>query len=198
MIILRFLLVSMIFAGTMFPDSQIAITSASRKPRNVTDYRELKFLTIEGKETNLAAFSGKVVLIVNVASKCGYTKQYKELVLLHKMFKDKGFVVIGFPSNDFGGQEPGTNVEIKEFCLLNYSVDFPMMAKVSVTGKESHPLFTWIREDSPLPGKIEWNFFKFLFDKKGNLVERWPSNAAPLHNDISAKIEKILQENTNK
>ena len=118
MIIFRSLLVSMIFAGTMFSDSQIAITSASCKPKNVTDYRELKFLTIEGKETNLAAFSGKVVLIVNVASKCGYTKQYKELVLLHKMFKDKGFVVIGFPSNDFGGQEPGTNVEIKEFCFL--------------------------------------------------------------------------------
>jgi glutathione peroxidase len=112
----------------------------------------MPFKTIDGKETNLNAYKGKVVLIVNVASKCGHTPQYKGLEQLYQKYKDRGFVILGFPANNFGGQEPGTDQEIKQFCTLNYNVTFPMMSKISVSGNDKHPLFVYLTEKSGLPG----------------------------------------------
>ena len=156
------------------------------------EYRTISLETITGDTTDLKAFEGKVVLIVNVASKCGFTKQYAGLEELYKKYEDKGLVVIGFPANNFGGQEPGTNEEIQNFCQMNFGVTFPMMAKVSVKGKDIHPLFDYLTEKSNLPGEIKWNFSKFLLDRKGNLVARWDSPVEPMSDEITKKIEELL------
>lgn len=149
---------------------------------------------IDGNEFNLADYSGKVVLIVNTASKCGFTPQYEDLQVLHEQYKDKGLVVIGFPANNFGGQEPGTNEEIKTFCLTNYDVNFPMMSKVSVKGDDIHPLFAHLTtaENESFTGEINWNFEKFLIDKNGMLVERFRSKTKPLSSDLKNSIEREL------
>ncbi|PID61410.1 MAG: glutathione peroxidase [Ignavibacteriae bacterium] len=151
---------------------------------------------IEVKDINLntiklSEYKGKVLLIVNVASKCGFTKQYEGLQELYEKYKDKGFVVLGFPCNDFGGQEPGTNEEIKEFCSLNFNVIFPMFDKVKVLGDEKHPLFE-ILTNNTATGKsdIKWNFEKFIIDKDGNVVDRFRSITKPM----SSKITKIIEE----
>ncbi len=159
----------------------------------MTDHRQIEFNTIDGAKTNLAAFSGKVVLAVNVASKCGYTPQYTGLEQLYKKYKDQGLVVVGFPANNFGGQEPGTNEEIKKFCVTNFNVTFPMMAKVSVKGDDIHPLFGYLTKESSLPGEIQWNFSKFLLDQNGKLIARWPSKVEPTSIEITSKIEEMLK-----
>jgi glutathione peroxidase len=158
-----------------------------------SDHSLIPFKTIDGQETNLAAYKGKVVLVVNVASKCGFTPQYKSLEALYEKYKDRGFVILGFPANNYGGQEPGTNQEIKQFCTSNFSVTFPMMSKVSVNGKDKHPLFVYLTEKSGLPGPIKWNFSKFLMDRQGRLVARYPSEVDPLNADLVAQVEKQLE-----
>lgn len=158
-----------------------------------SDYRTIEFMTIDGAKTNLNAFKGKVVLVVNVASKCGFTPQYKGLEELYKKYKDRGVVVIGFPANNFGGQEPGTNEEIKMFCTGNYGVNFPMMAKISVRGDDIHPLYAYLTQKSPLSGEIQWNFNKFLLDQSGNVIARWPSKVEPMSTEITGKIEELLK-----
>ncbi len=130
--------------------------------------------TIEGKEYSLSQLKGKKVMVVNTASKCGLTPQYEALEKLHKQYGSKNFVIIGFPANNFMGQEPGTNEEIKEFCSKNYGVTFPMMGKISVKGDDMHPLYQWLtqkKENGVLDANVTWNFQKFLIDEKGNLVE---------------------------
>jgi glutathione peroxidase len=154
---------------------------------------QIPFNTIEGKATSLDAYKGKVILIVNVASKCGHTPQYKGLEQLYEKYKDKGFVILGFPANNFGNQEPGTNQEIQKFCTLTYNVTFPMMSKVSVLGSDMHPLFSYLTEKSPLPGPIKWNFSKFLLNKQGLLVSRFPSEVEPLDSNLVAKVEELLK-----
>lgn len=158
-----------------------------------TDLQTIPFETITGDTTSLADFDGNVILIVNVASKCGNTPQYAALEALYQKYADSGLVVIGFPANNFGGQEPGTNKEILEFCQSTYSVTFPMMAKVSVKGKDQHPLFDAMTQQGSLPGEITWNFSKFLIDRKGNLVARWAPKVQPDAKDVVDAIEKYLE-----
>lgn len=156
------------------------------------DYTTIPFESISGEKMSLKDWQGKVVLLVNVASKCGFTPQYAGLEKLYQTYKDKGLVVVGFPANNFGDQEPGTNQEILNFCRTNYDVTFPMMAKVSVKGSDKHPLFVYLTEKSSIPGEIQWNFSKFLLDKKGNLVARYPSQVKPDDKELIAKIESLL------
>jgi glutathione peroxidase len=167
-------------------------TKKSKSPAKV-EVMQIPFNTIEGKPTSLDAYKGKVILIVNVASKCGHTPQYKGLEQLYEKYKDKGFVILGFPANNFGNQEPGTDQEIQKFCSLTYNVTFPMMSKVSVLGNDIHPLFRYLTEKSPLPGPIKWNFSKFLVDRQGQLVSRFPSEVEPLDSNLVAKVEELLK-----
>ena len=143
--------------------------------------------TIDGKDFPLSSLKGKKVLVVNVASKCGLTPQYAQLEKLYEKYKDKDFVIVGFPANNFMGQEPGSNEEIAQFCSLNYDVTFPMMAKISVKGKEIAPLYQWLTEKK-LNGKedasVQWNFQKFMIDENGN----WVGLASPKESPFSEKI----------
>lgn len=144
-----------------------------------------------GKEVSLAQFKGKKILIVNTASECGYTPQYKDLQALADQYAGK-LVIIGFPTNDFGGQEPGSNKEIAGFCEKNYGVKFPMSEKVTVKGDKTHPLFQWLTQKSMngvLDASVKWNFNKFLIDEQGKLIAYFPSSTAPLSNDIKDKLK---------
>lgn len=148
---------------------------------------------IDGKATSLKAYQGKVMLIVNVASKCGFTPQYKGLEAIQKKYHDKGFTVLGFPCNDFAHQEPGTNKEIKEFCSSTYDVTFPMFDKLHVKGAEQHPLYSELTgKDSPYPGPITWNFNKFLVDGNGKIIARFDSKVTPESKEVTSAIEKAL------
>jgi glutathione peroxidase len=148
---------------------------------------------IDGKDQKLDQYKGKVVVIVNVASKCGYTRQYAGLEALYKKYKDKGLVVLGFPSNDFGGQEPGTEAEIKQFCTSKYGVTFPMFAKVGVTGAKAHPLFKQLAaQKGEAGGPPKWNFNKYLIDRDGKAVEHLESGMKPDSEELARKIEALL------
>jgi len=149
--------------------------------------------SIDGKEVPLSEYKGGVLLIVNTASKCGFTPQYEGLQKLHDKYKDKGFMILGFPCNQFSNQEPGTEDEIKSFCELNFGVNFPMFSKIDVNGENAHPLYKYLT--NKLPGiagtkSIKWNFTKFLVDRNGIPVQRYGSNKKP--KKISADIEKLL------
>ena len=151
--------------------------------------------SIDGKDVNLADYRGKVVLLVNVASKCGLTPQYKGLQALYDKYKDAGLVVIGFPANNFGSQEPGTNEQIKEFCTSKYNVTFPMMAKISVAGQDKHPLYKFLTEGGAgqeFKNDVEWNFAKFLVDRNGNVMARFSAKSKPEDPQVTAAIEKAL------
>jgi glutathione peroxidase len=148
---------------------------------------------IDGKDTSLKSYEGKVLLIVNVASKCGNTKQYTELQEIYKQYAKQGFTVLGFPSNDFGGQEPGTNLEIKEFCSTKYHVSFPMFDKVTVKGADKHPLYeTLSGKESPFPGDVKWNFGKFLIGRDGKIVARFEPKTQPDTKEVTTAIEAAL------
>lgn len=148
---------------------------------------------IDGKATSLKAYQGKVMLVVNVASRCGFTPQYKGLEALHRKFKEQGFTVLGFPSNDFGGQEPGTAAEIKEFCSTNFDVTFPMFDKVKVKGDGKHPLYAALTgQSSPFPGDVGWNFGKFLIGADGKILARFDSRVSPESADLISAVEKAL------
>jgi glutathione peroxidase len=152
--------------------------------------------SIDGKPAPLAGYKGKVVLIVNVASNCGYTPQYEGLEALYRKYKDQGLVVLGFPANNFGGQEPGTNEEIKTFCTRKYSVSFPMYAKISVKGDDKAPLYQFLTDKQANPatgGEIRWNFTKFLVGKDGKVITRFESAVEPQSADVTAAIEKALR-----
>ena len=158
---------------------------------------DFKVADIDGNDVNLADYKGKVLLIVNVASKCGFTPQYKGLQKLYSQYKDKGFEILAFPSNDFMGQEPGTNEQIKTFCQLNYQVSFPLFSKISVKGKNIHPLYRFLTEKSTNPkfaGGITWNFNKFLIDRKGNIINRFDSKTEPQNPEVIKAIEEALRE----
>jgi glutathione peroxidase len=148
---------------------------------------------IDGKETSLKAFAGKVVLVVNVASQCGNTPQYAGLQSLYDKLKDKGLVIVGFPCNDFGAQEPGTNAEIKTFCTSNYSVTFPMMDKVHVKGPEQHALFAELTgPGAAFPGNIQWNFGKFLIGRDGKVLARFEPDVEPGDAQLVKAVEDAL------
>jgi glutathione peroxidase-family protein len=150
---------------------------------------------IDGTEISLSKFAGEVLLIVNVASKCGFTPQYKGLQALYARYHDRGFEILGFPANDFGRQEPGTDAEIQSFCSLTYGVTFPMFSKISVKGKKMHPLYALLTEKETNPrfaGRITWNFNKFLLDRKGNILDRFDSKDDPMSEKITRAVEGAL------
>jgi glutathione peroxidase len=172
-------------ATSLFNASTVINSEVNIHKYNVKD--------INLNDVELSEYKGKVLLIVNVASKCGFTNQYEGLQKIYEEYKDRGLEILGFPCNDFGGQEPGTNEEIQEFCSLNYSVSFPMFDKVKVKGNEKHPLFKLLTNNS-VTGKssIKWNFEKFIIDKQGNVVDRFRTATKPDSKKIISVIEKEL------
>lgn len=168
----------------------LAMTAIAANAQSLYD---IKLKDIDGKDTTLAAYKGKAVLIVNVASKCGYTKQYSGLEATYQKYKGQGFVILGFPCNQFGGQEPGTNEEIKQFCSSKYSVTFPLFDKIEVNGANRHPLYVALAsKSSPFPGDIKWNFNKFLVGKDGKILQRFDSKVTPESEELTKAIENAL------
>ncbi|MBB5353230.1 glutathione peroxidase [Haloferula luteola] len=172
----------------------VSLIAAAVIPASAADLAAIPFKTIEGKETSLAAYHGKVVLVVNTASKCGLTPQYEALEALYQRFKDQGLVVIGFPCNDFAGQEPGTADEIVTFCKTKYDVTFPLMEKIHVKGPEQHPLYTALTgKEGAFPGDVAWNFGKFLISKDGKPLQRFEPRTTPDSPEVTSAIEAALQ-----
>ncbi len=150
---------------------------------------------MNGKDVKLSSYEGKVLLIVNVASRCGFTPQYKALEAIYEKYKDKGFEILAFPCNDFGGQEPGTNAEIKQFCETKYNVTFKLFDKIKVLGKDKAPLYAFLTNNPAVEkGDIKWNFEKFLIDRKGNVVDRFRSAVTPDSKELTSAIEKELNK----
>lgn len=172
----------------------IIYSSTKNEKKNMTkSVYDFRVKTIDGKEQSLDAYKGKVLLIVNTASECGYTPQYTGLQELYSKYSKQGFEVLGFPCNQFGGQEPGTNEEIKSFCTSYYSVTFPMFAKIEVNGENADPLYKYLKSEQTglITDDIKWNFTKFLIDKNGRPVDRYGSATTP--ETISKDIEKLLK-----
>ncbi len=181
------------FAGAIiYSNSSMPVASA--KVKSVLDF---KMRDIDGKEVALKKYKGDVLLLVNTASKCGYTPQYEGLQAIYTKYKAEGFEVLGFPANNFGGQEPGTESEIKEFCESKYKVTFPMFAKISVKGEDQAELYKFLtsKETNPnFAGDISWNFNKFLVNRKGEIVARFSSKDTPESEAVTSAIEKYLKE----
>ncbi len=153
---------------------------------------DFKINTINGDELNLSTYKGKTVLIVNVASNCGFTKQYDDLQNLYDTYSEKGLVILGVPSNQFGGQEPGSEDEIKDFCKTNFNITFPMTSKYDVKGENAHPIFLWAKKSFGNSTVPKWNFHKILVNKNGKIVDTFASFTNPRSNKIIKKIEDIL------
>lgn len=173
----------------------LALLALATTPMLGGTLHDFKVETIEGKVQPLAEYKGKVAVVINVASKCGYTKQYAGLQKLYETYKDKGLTILAFPSNDFKGQEPGTNSEIMEFCTKEYGVTFPMFSKIVVKGEGQHPLYKWLIAEGPRHEDIEWNFAKFIVSKKGEIKARFKSNVTPEDPEFLKVIEAELAEN---
>ncbi len=187
-----FLLAIVLFvtAGCLMSDKT---PSAELKNKSILDF---KMKDIDGKDVKLEKYKGNVLLVVNTASKCGYTPQYEGLEAIYEKYKAQGFYVLGFPANNFGAQEPGTEAEIKEFCESKYKVTFPMFAKISVKGDDQDPLYKFLtsKETNPnFAGDISWNFNKFLVDKDGKVVARFSSENTPESEAVTQAIEKYLK-----
>ncbi|MEI8085872.1 MAG: glutathione peroxidase [Paludibacter sp.] len=168
--------------------------SIGQDNKTTTNFYQFKAKSLQGKEISMKSYDGKVVLVVNTASKCGFTPQYKGLESLYEKFKDKGLVILGFPCNQFGSQEPGSETEIGEFCTKNYGVTFQMFSKIDVNGENADPLYKYLKTALPgtLGNDIKWNFTKFLLDKKGNPIKRYGSITKP--EEITVYIEKLLSQ----
>ncbi len=176
------------------PLGMVSAQTASKQPTSVLDFT---MKDIDGKDVPLAKFQGKVLLIVNTASQCGYTPQYKGLQEIYQKYKDQGFEILAFPANEFGAQEPGTDDQIKQFCSSNYKVSFPLFSKIVVTGKGIHPLYEFLTGEATDPkhaGPIPWNFAKFLVNRKGEVVSRFEPGVKPESPELSSAIEKALAE----
>ena len=185
-----FLLSAILFAGSALSQSK---TVATTKPivRKAMMY-DFTMNTIEGKPRTLSSYKGKVLLVVNTASECGYTPQYETLEKLYQTYKEKGFTILAFPANNFGAQEPGTNAEIKTFCSTKYTVTFDLFEKISVKGTDIHPLYKFITNDSQFPGEVKWNFQKYLVDRSGKIVARYMSKIDPMSDEIQSNLKKLL------
>ncbi len=184
-----------IFVGTALCITQLALAK-SRGASKETQAKIYSFTmkTIDGKVKKLSDYRGKVFMIVNVASKCGFTPQYEGLEALYNKYKDRGFTILAFPENDFRSQEPGTNAQIKQFCTEKYGVTFDMFSKIDVIGKNQHPLYTYLTKDTPVPGDVQWNFQKYLVDRDGKVVSKFQPATEPLDNSVTSKIEELLKE----
>ncbi len=190
--------VSLFAARPAYPDNVVKeptkapAASKDGKPASPLDFT---VKDINGKDANLSQYKGNVVMIVNVASKCGYTPQYEQLQAVYKKYADKGFVILGFPANNFNGQEPGTDEEIETFCKSKFGVTFPMMSKISVLGADKAPLYKYLTEKptaGDFAGEIGWNFNKFIVDRNGNLIARYNSKVKPDDKTVTEEIEKAL------
>jgi glutathione peroxidase len=190
------MLKSLLISATLI--SALALTNAPMKnhenplPKKVAakSIYDFSVESLDGKKINFADFKGKKILIVNTASKCGFTPQYEQLETLYKKYKDR-LVIVGFPANNFNGQEPGTNSDIKEFCKKNYGVSFPMAAKISVKGDDTAPIYKWLcnkSENGVLDAEIKWNFNKFLLDENGKIIVKFNSNTTPLSEELTSKL----------
>lgn len=172
--------------------AKMSTATANTSTKSVHDFT-LK--SIDGQEIKLDAYKGKVALLVNVASRCGYTPQYEGLQAIYSKYKDQGLVVLGFPANNFGSQEPGSNEEIKTFCSTKYNVTFPMFAKISVKGDDIHPLYQFLTSDEAgFNGEVKWNFGKFLVDGNGKVIARFESGDAPESSKVTQAIEQALKK----
>ena len=174
----------------------LAVAAFAQEGAPMPSIYDFTLKDIDGRDRSLAEFKGQVLLLVNVASKCGFTKQYAGLEKLYQAYKDRGFVVLGFPANNFMGQEPGTEAEIKSFCSLNYGVTFPMFSKISVKGKTIHPLYAYLTDEELHPGSggaVGWNFNKFLVGRDGKVLAHYGSRTAPEDPELAAAIEAALQ-----
>lgn len=192
MLLMIFLLVGGISSSASETTEEKNMKQPEKSKTMEIDYLHLPLKTITGSDTTLESFKGKVVLLVNVASKCGNTKQYAALEELYRKYKDRGFVVVGFPANDFGGQEPGTDQEILNFCQSKFDVTFPMMSKISVKGEDKHPLYAYLTQESPFAGEIEWNFTKFILDRTGKPAARFTPKTVPDSDEVIATVERLL------
>jgi glutathione peroxidase len=179
----------LLLLGSLVSVFLLVLTTGAR----AASLADIPLKDIDGKDTSLKAYAGKAVLIVNVASKCGYTKQYEGLEAIYRKYKDQGFVVLGFPCNQFGGQEAGTLAEIKEFCTSKFDVTFPMFSKIEVNGAGRHPLYAALAgEGAKFPGDIKWNFNKFLIGRDGQVVERFESKVTPESEEMTKAIVGAL------
>ncbi len=169
---------------------------ATKVSKPATGLHDVKITTIDGEKSSIGDYKGKVLLVVNVASQCGLTKQYKQLEAVHREYKGKGFTVLGFPCNDFGGQEPGVNEEIKKFCKSRFDVTFPMFDKVVVKkGPKQHELYSRLTGDKgAFPGNVEWNFGKFLIGRDGTPIKRFKPGQKPDSPEVIASIKKAIEQ----
>lgn len=188
---LVFAILSLVFLTGTLPNSTRNISDSTSDTRNV---HQFSVKTIKGDDVSLDQYKGSVLLIVNTASKCGYTPQYEDLQNLYETYKDQGLVILGFPANNFNQQEPGTNEEILEFCEVNYGITFPMFSKVSVKGEDQHELFQYLTGDGDRQemGSVNWNFEKFVVDKEGQLVQRFRSRINPMDKKVREVVEELL------
>jgi glutathione peroxidase len=186
----------LIIAAALFTGCVQAQNNSSKKistmetPITATSIHTFTVKALDGSSINFADYKGKKILIVNTASECGYTPQYKELEALYEQYKTK-LVIVGFPANNFGGQEPGSNTEIKSFCEKNYGVTFPMAEKISVKGDDIAPIYKWLtnkQENGVLDAVIKWNFNKFLIDESGHIIAKFDSGTTPMSNEITSKL----------
>jgi glutathione peroxidase len=186
-ILMTALMLALPWVGQAEPDA-----AAPEAPTSILD---LEARRLSGGTESLRTYRGQVLLIVNTASRCGYTSQYEGLQALYEEYGDQGFSVLGFPSNDFAGQEPGSDAEIGAFCRANYGVEFPMFSKVRVKGPEAHPLYAYLTSrPAPIGGPVKWNFQKYLVDRNGQVVARYASGVAPTDSDLLGEVRRLLAE----
>lgn len=180
------------FLTPLLPLVLLMTAHAADAPKSI---HEITVKTIDGQDVTLAQFKGKVLLLVNTASQCGYTPQYAGMQAIYEKYKDRGFEVLAFPANEFGGQEPGTNDEIKTFCASRYQTTFPLFAKIVVAGPDKHPLYQYLTDKATNPafaGEIPWNFTKFLVDGNGQVIGRFEPKSTPESADVTQAIEAAL------
>jgi glutathione peroxidase len=166
----------------------------SEKQESRSKFYEFTMKTIDGKDKLLSDYKGKVLMVVNVASKCGHTPQYKGLEAVYQKYGKEGFMILGFPANNFFRQEPGTDSEIKQFCTTKYNVTFDMFSKISVKGDDQHPLYQYLTKESPFPGDVKWNFQKYLVDRNGSIVAKFDPKVEPEDTTIIQAVEKYLNQ----
>jgi glutathione peroxidase len=190
---LRYIFSTILFMATAMITNSATVMNKGKETEMPDSLSNIIVKDMNGKEVKLSSYSGKVLLIVNVASRCGYTPQYQGLETIYEKYKDRGFEILAFPCNDFGGQEPGSNEEIKTFCELNYNVSFRLFDKIKVLGNEKSPLYSFLTNNPAVEnGDVKWNFEKFLIDKKGNAISRFTSKVKPESDEITKAIEAEL------
>ena len=172
--------------------AKMAAAEENPMPTQTESFYSFTVKTIDGQDQKLEDYRGKALLVVNTASKCGFTKQYKGLEELYEKYKSRGFEILAFPANNFMGQEPGSNEEIKKFCELKFKTTFPLFSKISVKGKDMHPLYQYLTSRSGMEGDISWNFNKFIISPDGQVVARFDSKAEPLSDKLTSKLEPVL------